>query len=283
MNLKQALAFSRKILADNDIDEVTLEAEILLRHIIGMDRTQFFSNLNIELSAGQKKSLQQLIERRIHGEPSAYITGHREFYGIDFNVDRNVLIPRPETELLVEKAITHARQYNIDRIADVGTGCGAVAVSLALYLPHIHVYATDISAAALEVAAANCKKHDVSKRISLSCGNMLETIPEAVDLIIANLPYVKTAELSLSGPLDHEPVVALDGGPDGLEKLKQLVSQVGNKLKTVGSVIVEIGQGQEIPLFSFIKDRYPEMNIDVYADMAGINRVLEFRLTKNRS
>lgn len=283
MNLKQTLAFVRKVLADNDIEEDALEGEILLRHILGMDRTQLFSNLNLELSACEKKSLEQLLERRIQGEPSAYITGHREFYGHDFNVDRNVLIPRPETELLVEKAITLARQYNIYKIADIGTGCGALAVSLALYLPHVHIYATDISSAALEVAATNCKKHSVSNRISLLCGNMLEPVPETVDLVVANLPYVKASELSLSGPLGHEPVVALNGGSDGLEKLRKFVGQVGKKLRTGGSVLAEIGQGQEVPLTGFIKDKYPDIHVDVYADMAGINRVLEFRLTKNRS
>jgi release factor glutamine methyltransferase len=283
VNLKQALAFARGFLADNNIDEEALEGEILLRHILGLDRTQLFSNLDIELSTGQKKSLEQLLERRIQGEPSAYITGHREFYGLDFNVDRNVLIPRPETELLVEKAIALANINNIDGITDIGTGCGVVAVTLACHLPRVHIYAIDISSAALRVAADNCMKHGVSERISLLHGNMLEPLPEAVDLVVANLPYVKTAELTYTGKLWHEPVVALNGGSDGLEKLKQLIGKVSGKLKRDGSVLAEIGQGQEIALRCFIKDRYPGAHVNVYTDMAGISRVLEFRLTKNRS
>jgi len=281
VNLKQALAYSRKVLTDKDIDEAALEGEILLKHLLEIDRTQLFSNPDVELDAGQEIILKQLLERRVKGEPSAYITGHREFYGLDFNVDRNVLIPRPETEILVEKAIELARRHKLNSIVDTGTGCGTIAISLAIHLPHVKIYATDISFAALEVAASNCKKHRVSGRIILLQGDMLGPVPEAVDLIVANLPYVKISDLSCSGPLSHEPATALNGGPDGLDKLKQLFSQADKKLKPGGYVLAEIGQGQAISLTDFIKTEFPEAYISVHNDLAGIERVIEFRLTRN--
>lgn len=283
MNLKQALAYARGILANNDITEAALEGEVLVRHLLGMDRTQLFLNPDVELDAGQEYDLEQLLARRVKGEPSAYITGHREFYGLDFIVDRNVLIPRPETELLVEKAIELAGRLRINSVADAGTGCGAIAISLALHLPHVQIYATDISSAALEVAASNCRKYHVSGRITLSRDDMLGSLPEAVDLIVANLPYVKKSDLSSFGMLSHEPLIALNGGPDGLDKMKQLIRQVDKKLQPGGCVLAEIGQGQAISLSDFIKAALPGAHVDTYNDLAGIARVIEFSLTKNYS
>jgi release factor glutamine methyltransferase len=282
VNLKQALAYAREILDENKIDEANLEGEILLRHLLGIDRTQFFSNLDIELGSRQEQELKRILERRVNGEPSAYITGHREFFGLDFYVDRNVLIPRPETELLIEKALELAGSNKTDIIVDGGTGCGAVAITLALRLPNVQIYATDISPAALNIAAINCEKHGVSSRITLLSGDILGPIPSEVDLIIANLPYVKVSDLQNSGQLGYEPQVALDGGPDGEDILKQLIMQAGKKLKPGGHVIMEIGQGQAVSLTDFIKSEYPEACIDIYNDLAGIERAIKFSLTKNQ-
>jgi release factor glutamine methyltransferase len=282
VNLKQALANTREILTVNEIDEPNLEGEILLRHLLGIDRTQLFSNLDIELDIRQEKALERILKRRVNGEPSAYITGHREFFGLDFNVDQNVLIPRPETELLIEKAIEHAGSHKTDIIVDAGTGCGVVAITLALQLPNVKIYATDISSDALNIAAINCRKHAVSSRITLLSGDILEPIPGDVDLVIANLPYVKVSDLQNSDQLGYEPIVALDGGLDGKAVLKRLIKQVGSKLKSSGNVLIEIGQGQVASLIDFIKSKYPEACIDIYNDLAGIERVIKFSLTKNQ-
>ena len=151
--------------------------------------------------------------------PAAYITGHREFYGLDFAVNSSVLVPRPETELLVEKALELARERSLSTIADIGTGCGAIAVSLAVNLPQTRIYATDISAPALEVALSNCRKHGVTDRVTLLEGDMLAPLPEPVDLIVANLPYVREPEMTGVNTLGFEPPLALNGGPDGLDKI----------------------------------------------------------------
>ena len=242
MNRKQALAQARSILADNDIEDASLEGELLLRHVLEISRTQLYLDLDHELNPANEEVLHRLLERRLQGEPSAYIIGHREFYGLDFYVDHSVLIPRPESELLVEKAINLAQNRAITTIADIGTGCGAIAISLAINLPAAKIYATDISASALEVSRSNCQKHGVVDRICLLPGDMLDPLPEPVDLIIANLPYVRESELPRAGPLSFEPVLALNGGPGGIARIKRLCFQVGEKLRPGGCLLLEIGQ-----------------------------------------
>ena len=232
MTLKQVCSHARKILTANKVEDASLESELLLRHTLEISRAQLYSNLNYELRPEEDETFWQLIKRRLGGEPTAYITGHREFYGFDFYVDPNVLIPRPESELLVEKALNLAQNHRVTTIAEIGTGCGAIAISLALNLPQTRIYATDISAPALKVALCNCQKHEVTNRICLLQGDMLDPLPEPVDLIVANLPYVKESELS---PTVHsanfEPLLALNGGSDGLEKMRQLCLQVSDKLR----------------------------------------------------
>jgi len=279
VNLKQALAHARGILEDNNIDDASLEGEVLLRHILGIDRTRLFLELERDLTPADEEVLDGLIERRLRGEPSAYITGHREFYGLDFHVDHNVLIPRPESEILVEKAIRLAQNRIISTIADIGTGCGAIAISLAINFPKAKIYATDVSAPALEVARANCRKHGVENRIILLQGDMLEPLPAPVDLIIANLPYVRELELPLSGPLSFEPVLALNGGPDGVSSINDLCHQVASKLRYNGCILIEIGQGQGKTVSDLLLRAFPIARIEITRDFADIERVVSLCLT----
>ena len=281
MNLKQALARARETLAANNIEEAPLESELLLRHALNIGRVQLYQDLNRELRPEQDEAFRQLIQRRLKGEPSAYITGHREFYGIDFHVDRRVLTPRPESELLVEKAIDMAQTRPISSIADIGTGSGAIAVSLALNLPEAKIYATDISAAALEVALINCQQHGVADRVYLLRGDMLEPLPEPVDLIVANLPYVKPVDMprTQAEPLRFEPPLALNGGEDGLEKIYKLCQQAADKLNPQGCLLLEIGQGQQEAVADLLANLFPRAQIEVTPDLAGIERVVSLRLT----
>jgi release factor glutamine methyltransferase len=275
LNRRQALNQARKILTENNIDNASLEGEILLRHVLGIDRASLFSDLDIEISPSQEEELLKLVERRRKGEPSAYITGHKEFFGLDFIVNPHVLIPRPETELLVEKAINLCRTHSIFTVADIGTGCGAIVVSLAMNLPEVTVFATDISIAALEVATQNCAKYGIKHRIILLQGDLLEPLPEPVDIIIANLPYVRTADLQVG----FEPELAFNGGEDGLDKIKILVQQAGKKLGKHGSLILEIGQGQVEAVAAMLKHSFPSALIEIDRDLAGIERMICLRLT----
>ncbi|MFC1933014.1 peptide chain release factor N(5)-glutamine methyltransferase, partial [Chloroflexota bacterium] len=226
----------------------------------------------------QEKNFWGLIERRLNHEPTAYIIGHREFYGLDFYVDRSVLISRPESELLVEKTLEVTQNQVVSTIAEVGTGCGAIAISLALSLPQAKIYATDISKAALEVALFNCQKHEVVNRIYLLSGDMLDPLSEPVDLIVANLPYVRESELSQVSMLNFEPSLALNGGSDGLGKIRRLCTQVSEKLYPGGCLLLEIGQGQRRAVTTFLRSLFPLAEIEVAPDLSGIDRVVSLTL-----
>jgi release factor glutamine methyltransferase len=281
VNLKQALAQARRALADNGVEDASLEGELLLRHVLGVSRTQLYVDLDHELSPTYEGIFRNLIERRLQGEPSAYILGHREFYGLDFHVDHGVLIPRSESELLVERAISLAQNRLEYTIADIGTGCGAIAISLALNLPEAKIYASDISATALEVARLNCQKHGVVDRIHLLQGDLLDPLPESVDLIIANLPYVREADLPRTGPLSFEPILALNGGPDGIAGINRLCFQVGEKLRPGGCLLLEIGQGQKGAVAALLGRAFPSAQIEIASDFGGIERVVSLCLTQD--
>jgi len=273
--LKQALRRARDVLARNNIADAPLEGELLLRHALNIDRVQLYIDLVKELTPRQEETFRHLLERRLRGEPAAYITGRREFYGLDFNVNPAVLIPRPESELLVEKTLSIAKNHPLSIIADIGTGSGAIAVSLAVNLPQTMIYATDISAAALEVARENCRQHGVSDRVRLLEGNLLEPLPETVDIIVANLPYVRKAELNP----ESEPPLALDGGAGGTKIIEQLCRQAGGRLKSGGCLFLEIGQGQREAVITILHNIFPEGKLEVFPDLAGIDRVVCLNLS----
>jgi len=276
VTLKEALAKAREVLIKNKIEDAPLESELLLRHTLRIDRVQLYLELDRGLNPKQEATFWQFVNRRLKGEPTAYITGHREFYGLDFYVDRSVLIPRPETELLVEKALGLAKSRPLATIADIGTGCGAIAIALAKHLPNAKIYATDISADALRVARTNCEKHGVADRVVLLRGDLLEPLSEPVDLLIANLPYVREKDLPQNSPT-YEPRLALSGGKEGLDKIRQLVNQLSrasNKLRPEGCLLLEIGLGQARAVTDLLNKVFPTARVDVATDLAGIERVV---------
>jgi release factor glutamine methyltransferase len=274
VTIRQTLSRARQVLAAHHIEDSPLESEILLRHALSISRVELYSDLDRRLTPEEDKKFWESAERRLTGEPSAYITGHREFYGLDFYVDPGVLIPRPETELLVERAVALAKERAVSTIADIGTGCGAIAISLAVNLPGAKIYATDISEVALGVAWRNCQKYGIADRVSLLAGNLLDPLPEPVDLILANLPYVRERELSGVNTRGFEPALALDGGTDGLEKIRRLCHQAEAKLNPGGSLLLEIGAGQKEAVVSFLKSQFPQAGIEAIPDLAGIDRVV---------
>jgi release factor glutamine methyltransferase len=229
--------------------------------------------------------LYRLVRRRLSHEPSAYITGQREFYGLDFQVNRDVLIPRPETETLVETALELAAQQGPKgvgseqamRIGDIGTGSGAVAIALAVHLPSAHIFATDISPAALEVARDNAAHHGVEQRIEFLQGDLLEPLQTTVHLLVANLPYVRTDEWRELPPelRLHEPRLALDGGVDGLDLIRRLLAGASRALEPGGAVCLEFGTGQQNAILALAREAFASATIR--PDLVGRPRVLVAR------
>lgn len=278
MTIRQALSRAKEILVASNIEDPPLESELLLRHALKISRVQLYLELERELGSKDEQAFWHLIERRLNYEPTAYIIGHREFYGLDFYVDPNVLIPRPESELLIEKTLKLAEEHAVSTIVEVGTGCGAIAISLSLSLPQVKIYATDVSASALKVALFNCQEHEVVNRICLLQGDMLDPLPEPVDLIVANLPYVAESELSWISTLNFEPSLALNGGSDGLGKIRQLCTQISDKLRLGGYLLLEIGQGQRRAVTTLLRSLFPSAEIEVAPDLSGIDRVVSLTL-----
>ena len=278
MTLKQALGSAIKALTGHSIEDAPLEAEVLMRHVLSLPRAQLFSEFQRELTPGEQGDFWNLIKRRLNHEPTAYIIGRREFYGLDFYVDQRVFIPRPETELLVELGLDFARHFPEGPllVADIGTGCGAIAISLSLNLPQVEIYAIDISAAALEVAFINCQRHGVLDQVHLLQGDMLDLLPEPADILVANLPYIKKSDLiQLSAEVvNFEPRTALAGGRDGLDWVRRLLSQAEGKLRRGGCLLAEVGLGQGEAVMRLARTHFPGARVELMRDLGGIDRVL---------
>lgn len=280
MTLSEALRSASNILSTAEIEDALVEAELLLCHILGVSKAQLYSQPERPLTATEAGHLQHLLQRRLLHEPTAYILKCCQFYGINFYIDNRVSIPRPETELLVEKTVEFAKQrFPLGKpiIADIGTGSGNIAISLALALPKVKIYATDISASALEVAGMNCQRYKLDSRVELLQGNLLEPIPQRVNVILANLPYIKDSELKALSPeiINFEPMIALAGGEDGLDKIRCLLAQIPGKICPEGSLFLEVGQGQDKVVSSIINDYFPQASIELIPDLSGINRVVK--------
>ena len=262
-------------------DAPRLEAEMLLAHTLGASRTVLMAHPERPLASGQLGRYKTLVNRRSSSYPLPYLTGSIEFYGLEFEVTPEVLIPRPETETLVELAL--ARQPR--SVVDVGTGSGCIAVSLAVHLPEAVVYAIEISPAALAVARRNAERHGVSERVRLMVGDVLSPRPGLVDLIVSNPPYVPTGECALlpASIRDYEPQLALDGGPDGLAIVRRLLAQAPAVLREPdsstgvpgGGLLIEIGADQGKAARRLARANFPQASVEVHPDLAGRDRVLE--------
>lgn len=252
-----------------------LDAELLLAHVLGWSRARLLAERDFQPDDAAGAAFAALVERRRAREPVAYLIGRREFYGLEFAVDQRVLVPRPETELLVELALTWARRQPLTtlRIADVGVGSGAIAVALAVHLPDARIYAVDISPAALAVAAANVERHAVSKQVTLLTGDLLTALPAPLDLIVSNPPYTRLHAVD-PGVAAHEPHLALDGGADGLVIYRRLLRQAPHWLQAGGLLLLEIGAWQRADVTVLAQAAFPRAQITVHRDLAGRDRVV---------
>ena len=281
MTLAHALQQSAHVLAVNGVEDHNTEARMLLSHVTRLSPVQIYTEPDQTLSHEDKAKLMELVARRLGHEPAAYILNHKEFYGLNFYVDHRVLIPRPETETLIDVALEFAHRRSLSLgspilVADIGTGCGAIAISLALNLPGSKVYATDLSSPALGVARLNCRLHQVKKQVELLLGDLLGPLPGPVDLIVANLPYIKNSVIADLSPeiAQFEPRIALDGGESGLDCIQRLLLQVSPKINTGGRLILEIGQGQEKDISRLIHSILNKADFTFVKDLNGINRAV---------
>ena len=260
------------------IPDARLEAEVLVMNVMRMPRQSIFAEQETEVSGQQQSALDALLERRYLREPLAYILGQREFYGINVILTPAVLIPRPETEGLVEHALLMALMGMESQdltIADVGTGSGAIAINLAIHLPAAKIFAVDVADAVLDVAAYNVRVHDVGERVNLGIGDLLDAVPEPVDLIVANLPYIPTDRIpTLQPEVQQEPALALDGGPDGLDLIRRLLTQAEEKLKETGIILLEMDPDQIPVVQELALNHFPEGSTSVEQDLAGMDRIL---------
>lgn len=277
MQVQGALKGAVQTLTNEGVESPRLDAELLLAHILDVNRAVILARPDRRLTPKELTGYRDLVSRRADREPLAYITGHREFFDLDFSVDPRVLIPRPETELLVEHTLRMARDLTPTiQIADVGAGSGAIAVTLAVHLPRAIVYALDDSAGALEVTAKNAHRHGVADRVHCLQGKLLEPLPGSVDLITANLPYVTTDEwIGLPPEIhDYEPRSALDGGPDGLSLIRRLLAMTGTSLQPGGKILLEIGAGQGDAVLTLARQGFPEATVQLHQDYAGLDRLV---------
>ena len=279
MTLQQALlSAARQLAADPQLsDFARRDAESLMLHTAGISRAALLSDPTRELTPEQLRRYETFINRRLHHEPLQYIIGIQEFYGLPFRVTRDVLIPRPETEHLVEAVLERLPHDQPVTIADIGTGSGAIAIALAAHLPHASLTALDLSAAALEVAQANAEALNVSNLIRFSVSNLLDALPaqqrrEHFDAIVSNPPYVPTADAAALHPQvrDYEPASALFAGADGLDVYRKLIPQAHEALKPGGLLALEIGHGQSKAI-AILLNRWHD--IDFVNDLQSIPRI----------
>ena len=260
-------------------DRARRDAEMLLLHHFGKDRAWMLAHGDDELGYECVEHYIALLERRFKGEPIQYILGETEFYRLPFRVTPEVLIPRPETEHVVEKVLELAQGITTPRIVDVGTGSGAIAVALAHELPEATITATDVSDAALSVARENAQRNGAAERIRFVEGDLLEPVAgEQFDIVVSNPPYVPESEReSLAVEVrDYEPAQALFAGADGLDVYRRLISQAFNALASGGCLVLEIGHDQEPPVGALLGETGFE-NIEFAADLQGIARVASAR------
>ena len=284
MNIQEALAWGTARLRTAGAMGRKRDAQVLLGHVLQVERATLYTYPERPLTAEQEEGYRLLIERRASGEPVAYLVGHQEFYGHDFLVDSRVLIPRPETELLVDAALEAVRMRlaagQMPIVADIGTGSGIIPITLALEEPRLAtLYAVDISPDALAVARLNSQRHGVEQRLRFLQGDLLAPLPEPVAVLTANLPYVGTDEMELLAPdvREFEPHLALFSGPEGLDMLRRFVEEArhGGKLRQGAVLLLEIGYQQREPLQRLFAAVWPEAHVTFEQDFAGWNRLLK--------
>ncbi|HZJ84802.1 MAG TPA: peptide chain release factor N(5)-glutamine methyltransferase [Syntrophomonadaceae bacterium] len=275
--ISDLLSWTTNYFNQKGIDSPRLEAEVLLARVLSRDRVYLYANFDQPVGSVERERFREFIQRRLAGEPSAYIVGYKEFMSLNFKVNSSVLIPRPDTEVLVESVVEVAPQSKGIKICDVGTGAGTIAVSLAYYLPNAIIYATDISKEALAIAKENALNNGVE--VNFSQGDLLRPVQEAgeFEIITANLPYIAAEEyegLDIE-VRDFEPKMALLAEGDGLDLYRQLIPAALNLLSDGGFLFFEISSGQGKSALELAKEYFAEA--ELRQDYAGRDRLIKAR------
>ncbi|MEN8241587.1 MAG: peptide chain release factor N(5)-glutamine methyltransferase [Chloroflexota bacterium] len=272
--ISSSLAAAKQQLSELS-DTPEIDARVLLAHICKKDQSWLFAHPESHLTGAQVSDYEASLKKVSGGMPLPYVVGKWEFYGLSFKVTPDVLIPRPETELLVETALDWLQRHpEKKRVVEAGTGSGCIAISLAAHNPKLEITATDISAAALQIAMGNAEMHQVSSQIKFQENDLLSNFPGQFDLICANLPYIPTETLQELAVYKREPTLALDGGADGLDLVRRLLDQGVSRLVEGGLILLEIEdqQGEDAALFA--GEKFPGAEVTVKSDLAGKPRLL---------
>lgn len=270
----RVLGWTRGYFADKGLDNPRFDAELLVAHALELTRLQLYTEHDKPLRAPELAAVRALVQRRGRHEPAAYITGERGFWSLDLKVDGRVLIPRPETEQLVEKALAFLKERPQAKVVDVGTGSGCIALALASERPDLQILAVDASPDALDVALAN--RDALKLTIELRQSDLLSAVDGPVDLIVSNPPYVSSADVDQLMPdvREFEPRMALDGGPDGLVLIRQLIDQAASRLESGGGLMFEIGYDQGPPALALLESHGAFTDCALHQDLSGHDRVI---------
>jgi len=279
------VVWATALLESSGVESPRLDAECLLASLLGRDRLHLYAAAEERMPPPVFELYQALLGRRQAREPLAYLTRTKEFWSLSFAVTPAVLIPRPETETLVERALARLNELQAPVIADIGTGSGAIAVAVAKALPHGRLYATEISSRALDVARENAARHEVLERITFVHGDLVEPLlclglAHHCDLMVSNPPYVATRELAgLPAEVRYEPLEALDGGSDGLDVHRRLINGASTLLRPGGWLALEMAPGQGPSLSRLLQEQGAFGDIEVTPDLSGRERVIVARCT----
>lgn len=274
-NVKEWLSYGKMLLKKSEIESYSIDAEVLLMTVLNFTKTELFTKDSHILSEDETEKYIKFLEKRKNFMPVQYIIGKCEFMSLDFNVNQSTLIPRCDTEILVEYAINSIKKNKFKTVLDIGTGSGAIAISIAHYCPNTKVTATDISENALKTAKKNAEKNAVSQKIDFIKSDIFENITSKYDIIISNPPYIKSDTIKTLMPQvkEYEPISALDGGSDGLYFYKKIISECKNYLNKNGELLFEIGYDQSLEISKLLSEKnFTE--IKTTKDYAGLDRVV---------
>ncbi len=262
-----------------------LDAQVILCHVLDVDRLYLIVNKERVLTAEEAYEYNKLIEKRLDGVPVQYIIGSQEFMGLRFHVEEGVLIPRPDTEILIEKILGNIEENNNYNIVDIGTGSGAITVSLAKYIEKAHVFSVDISEKALEIAMKNAEANGVRSKISFLNGSLFSPlddigIKDKIDILVSNPPYIPSKEIEgLQVEVSkYEPRIALDGGEDGLDFYREIIDKAPEYLRRGGLIALEVGHDQARIVAGLMKEKDRYVDIQITKDLAGIERVVSGKI-----